>query len=328
MHSEVKYYLDNKSFEGIQLGKPFLFKLMKWAHMNTFRYDEGKIKESLDIFKKVFENKNLANCSLNLKQDFLKEMESKFGYCENDILDMINTFDNYFIKCEDSSNTKFIAIEGIDGSGKTEQTNLLKNLLEDEKYKVLVLSFPVYESFFGKEIGYLLSGEGKIDANTVDSKSMSLWYALDRYSTIKNINFSDYDYIIFNRYTLSSAVYQSVRDNNDDIADWIFNLENHELNLPIPDLYLILDVNVNQSHSNVSKKGERSYLEGEKDVYEKSDSLLGNARKKYLTICNQYMNMDVVNCNDEEGKLKGIKSIHEVIKEKLYQWNLLNINKN
>lgn len=325
MYNEVKYYLDNKSFEGIELSRSFLISLMKWAHIPTLKYDSEEIKGNLEVFKVFFNNRNLIDYPSNIREEFYKRMECEFGYSAGKTVEMISTFDKYFMDYEDVKNTKIIAVEGIDGSGKTEQANLLKNLLEKQNYKVLVLSFPVYESFFGKEIGHLLSGKGKVDANSVDSRSMSLWYALDRYSAIKKINLNSFDYVIFNRYTLSSAVYQSVRNNDDKIIDWIFNLENSELNLPIPDLYLVLDVNVNQSHSNISKKGERVYLESEKDVYEKSDFLLENARNKYIDISKEYINVDVVNCNNVSGELKSIAAIHEIIKEKLEKWNLLNI---
>lgn len=325
MYKEVKYYLDNKSFDGIDLSKRFLVDLMKWAHVPTLSCNPENIEKSLEIFNVFFNNRNLIDYPSNIREKFYDEIEMKFGYSSDKTLEMLSSFDNYFMGYEEDKHTKIIAIEGIDGSGKTEQTNLLKNLLEKQNYKVLILSFPVYESFFGKEIGHLLSGEGKVDANSVDSRSMSLWYALDRYSAINKMDFSGYDYVIFNRYTLSSAVYQSVRNNDDEIIEWIFNLENYELSLPIPDLYLVLDVNVSQSHSNVSKKGERIYLESEKDVYEKSDFLLENARNKYIDISKEYINIDVVNCNDDSGELKSIPLIHKIIKEKLEEWNLLNI---
>lgn len=325
MYNEVKYYLDNKSFEGTDLSRSFLISVMKWGQISTLKYNSEEIKENLDVFKAFFNNRNLIDYPSNIREEFYKEMEKKFGYSVDKTIEMLSTFEKYFMDYEQEKMTKIIAIEGIDGSGKTEQTNLLKNLLEKQNYKVLVLSFPVYESFFGKEIGHLLSGKGKVDANSVDSRSMSLWYALDRYSAIKKINLNSFDYVIFNRYTLSSAVYQSVRNNDDEIIDWIFKLENSELNLPIPDLYLVLDVNVNQSHSNISKKGERVYLESEKDVYEKSDFLLENARKKYIDISEEYINVDVVSCNNVSGELKSIPAIHEMIKEKLEKWNLLNI---
>ena len=67
---------------------------------------------------------------------------------------------------------KIIAFEGIDGSGKTVQFNMLSDYLTDAGYKVARLDFPDYDSFFGKIIGKFLAGENYVDANTVDPMSM------------------------------------------------------------------------------------------------------------------------------------------------------------
>ncbi|WP_053228467.1 dTMP kinase [Spirochaeta cellobiosiphila] len=180
----------------------------------------------------------------------------------------------------------FIAIEGIDGSGKTTYLNYINNQLEAQGKKTVIFSFPEYDSFFGKEIGYLLSGKGDINANDVDPKSMSLWYALDRWNKLKNIDYTQYDYVFFNRYTLSSIIYQSIRYGKADneIRDWIIELEHGKLSLPIPDTYFIIDISTDLSSLNIDKKGHRDYVGEEKDVYEKTTNLLEEARKKYLNI--------------------------------------------
>src|SRR5690554_4504651 len=119
---------------------------------------------------------------------------------------------------------KFISFEGIDGTGKTTQIELVKHWLIEKNYKVLIRSYPVYESYFGKEIGEHLSGKHKA---SIDPKSMALWYAMDRWNDYKkNKKEIEYhDIILFNRYTLSSMVYQVLRDNGSkELADWIENL--------------------------------------------------------------------------------------------------------
>ena len=47
----------------------------------------------------------------------------------------------------------FIAIEGVDGSGKRTQTDRLSRALAARGVSCLTVSFPRYESFFGRMIG-------------------------------------------------------------------------------------------------------------------------------------------------------------------------------
>ena len=83
--------------------------------------------------------------------------------------------------------TRIIAIEGIDGSGKGVQYRLLRDALLARGYTVETRDFPAYESFFGQEIGKLLSGAEGTRADEVDGKSMALWFALDRMESFPTI---------------------------------------------------------------------------------------------------------------------------------------------
>jgi len=124
--------------------------------------------------------------------------------------------------------TKIIAFEGIDGTGKTVQLKRLADRLAAEgRYRVHTLSFPMYDTFFGAECGRLLSGSGGVSANDVDGKSMALWYALDRFEAFQSRDLSSTDVLLINRYVLSNAVYQSVRDRDlgmPDLLDFILEL--------------------------------------------------------------------------------------------------------
>ena len=219
-----------------------------------------------------------------------------------------------------------LALEGLDGSGKTVQSSLLYTHIKSLGKQILMLDFPQYESFFGVEIGKMLSGnQSGITAMNVDTKSMCLWYALDRWNTLSNQNWQDYDYILFNRYTLSNAVYQTARQYhgmNHDFINWVFKLEYEQLHLPIPNLYIFLETPVKDSRDNVLKKEERSYVKG-LDIYEQSSSLLSCCRQIYLTLAETETNIKIVSCCDEAGHMLPPERIQEQIISTIRKCGLL-----
>lgn len=205
-----------------------------------------------------------------------------------------------------------IAFEGIDGSGKGVQVNEIADRLKNAGSRVLIQDFPVYSGFYGKEIGKMLSGEHSVRADLVDPKSMSLWYALDRHEALKNIDRDAYDYILFNRSTLSNAAYQSFRvkpEERDEFITWLFELEYDRLGVWQPDLYFIFDVSEELSRKNVARKGQRDYLNSTHDVYEESQTIMSHARSVYLRQAEQHRHIYVVPCMDEEGNFKSIEEI-------------------
>lgn len=211
---------------------------------------------------------------------------------------------------------KFISFEGIDGTGKTTQIELIKKWLAENNYKVLVRSYPVYESYFGKEIGKHLSGKHK---TVIDPKSMALWYAMDRWNDYKeNKNaIESHDIILLNRYTLSSMVYQVLRDDNSkELAEWIENLEHNILSLPRPDLYLILDLTFELAYKNNIIKGRREYIDSEIDKYERDEKLQSNARKLYKELGTSLTSGRIIECFKKD-KMLTIDEIFQKLKREI-----------
>jgi len=185
--------------------------------------------------------------------------------------------------------TRIIAIEGIDASGKSTQTHLLADHLRAEGMTVEVRSFPHYESFFGRRIRALLDGDGSlggITADTLDPRSMALWFAMDRWQSFTTS--MRCDVLLLNRYTLSNAVYQAARvdsntgkEDGDELFAWILELEHTVLGLPRPQLTVVLDVDVSTSGARSTARAHE--LGASPDVYERSEHLLQASRDRYRT---------------------------------------------
>ncbi len=196
---------------------------------------------------------------------------------------------------------QIICVEGIDGSGKTTQTALLSRYLREAGHLVVERAYPIYGTFFGKEIGELLATKrSDRNAASLDPKSMALWYALDRWHDYEQsrAEFATADYVLFNRYTLSNMVYQSARsDDSRALAKWIHRLEREILGLPEPDAYVLLDLPPAAGLTNLSGKGDRDYLQGTSiDSYERDSTLQVRARSLYRELVGDMDHGQIIEC--------------------------------
>lgn len=216
--------------------------------------------------------------------------------------------------------TKIIAFEGIDGTGKTVQLQrLYERLTADGRFRVKTLSFPMYDTFFGAECGRLLSGSGGVRANEVDGKSMALWYALDRFEAFQTFDYSDVDVLLINRYILSNAVYQSVRERDlgkPDLLEFVIELEYEHFKIPRADAHIVLDMNPENAYENVNKKGFRDYVGDQPDIYEALPDIQKRAREKYIEYASRMPGIHIIPCM-EQKRLKSIEAIGELIDKEL-----------
>lgn len=221
--------------------------------------------------------------------------------------------------------TKIISIEGIDGSGKGSQFVLLFEALTARGYSVARRDYPRYDSFFGTQVGKLLSGEGGVRADKVDGKSMALWFALDRWESFRDYRDGETDILLLNRFVLSNAVYQSIRDidlDKSDIVDWVFELEYNHFSLPRPDATLLFDISSEQAEENIKKKGFRGYVGDKADVYEESTGIQERARKKYLECAERFKEIAVIRCI-KDGKFLSPQEICERAMKELERRGIL-----
>ena len=160
---------------------------------------------------------------------------------------------------------KFIAIDGLDGSGKGTQTDILVERLLSEGKKVRVLSFPMYENDSSLFARMYLDGKlGKSPSDT-NAYAASMFFASDRYISyktdwIKDILDPDI-YVISNRYTSANAVHQLSKlpaDMWEGFLDWLWDFEFKKLGLPVPDAIVYLEVHPRVSLSLVKSRSEET----------------------------------------------------------------------
>lgn len=212
----------------------------------------------------------------------------------------------------------FLVIDGIDGSGKGTQVEILRKHFEGLGKKVKILDYPRYGHTSSFMVQKYLNGEyGK----TLSPKLASIFYAIDRYDSMmdkKYVDFEEYDYIISNRYVSANMIHQTGKIENDDEAkeflDWLYDLEYNIFWIPKPDTVIFLNVTPEVSQKLVLQKEERNYLkDGKKmDLHEEDMSHLENAWKKAMKVVEMYDDWVKIDCV-ENGEILPIPLITEKI---------------
>jgi dTMP kinase len=180
---------------------------------------------------------------------------------------------------------RLIAIEGIDGSGKRTQLDLLSKTLEAGGNRVYSTGFPQYDSWFGKMVGQFLNGElGALEA--VDPHFTALLYAGDRFEAKPKIEaaLDEGKIVLIDRYIGSNLAHQTARvvpEKRDEFRRWIEHLEYGIYDLPREDLILYLRVPPTEAQKLVAQKSKRSYTNAKRDLLEASLRHLQDAAAMY-----------------------------------------------
>ncbi|MDR2293219.1 MAG: dTMP kinase [Prevotellaceae bacterium] len=220
----------------------------------------------------------------------------------------------------------FIALEGLDGAGKSTQIKLLENYFENRNKQNKYLHFPRFDTpFFGEMIAKFLRGDfGKI--NDVNPYIVALLFAQDRYDAAQTIReWIEQKYnVVVDRYVYSNIGYQCAKIDNinerNALRNWIFNLEYDYFKIPKPDVSIFLNVPFafTENRLNEARTGnDRDYLNGKNDIHEESMELQRRVREIYIEQQNIDDSFKIVNCTTNDGNMLAPNQIFEQIIEHL-----------
>ena len=192
-----------------------------------------------------------------------------------------------------------IVLEGLDGSGKGTQTDLLIETLRKSGRKVRKIDFPKYGSAGASLVElYLNGGLGGSPFDT-GAYAASMFYAADRYVSFRQDWGKDYadpdTVIVANRYTTANAYHQISKlkkEEYDSFLAWLWDFEYTKLGLPEPDLVLLLDMPASLSAKMVEKRGEK------KDIHELDTDYLSRCREAALYV-SRACGWTVIPCGNE-----------------------------
>jgi dTMP kinase len=175
-----------------------------------------------------------------------------------------------------------IALEGIDGAGKTTQAILLLKKLEKEGYPAVCFHEPTNSKWGLKIRDLALNGRHQ----TSPEEEMNFFYQ-DRVEDVeKNIRpaLKNKNAVIMDRYYFSNIAYQSVRGLNPDIIE-----ERNERIAPRPDLLIILDLTPQAALKRIKEKrnGQPNHFERMRQLERIRDIFIGRFKERaYVKIVN------------------------------------------
>ncbi len=208
---------------------------------------------------------------------------------------------------------KLIVIDGIDGSGKATQVELLKQKYISEGKEVETLDFPQYtQNFFGGMVRKYLDGAFG-QPTTIDPHLASVLYAADRWESSEQIKqwLVDGKTVILDRYYTANLIHQSTKlsaDQLENYSQWLEKMEFDTFKIPRPDTIIFLHVDAQTSYDLIVSRGQGN------DGHEQLDHLQkAEASCLYLA---QKNNWDLIKCC-KDGKILPREEIAEAI------WNLV-----
>ena len=171
----------------------------------------------------------------------------------------------------------YIVFEGIDGSGKSTQIEMLRQWLEDNGFRVETLVEPT-DSEVGKLIRNILQ---RHDAASEDvQKILALLFAADRMFIMDKLE-DESKIFISDRSFISSLAYQ-------EPADWVGVLNRYAKK---PDLVILLDLDVKKSVARTSGK----------DTFE-NEEFLTRVKENYLNLVGDYEHQ-IIDANNGINKV-------------------------
>ena len=216
---------------------------------------------------------------------------------------------------------KLIVIEGLDGSGKSTQLELLEQNLKTKGIDCKAVSFPNYQSPSSTLVKMYLGGEFGKNPNDVNAFAASVFYTVDRYASFKSDwgnYYMDGGTVVSGRYTTSNAVHQCSKlpeSEWEKFLDWLYDFEYNKIAIPKPDKVIFLDMPIKVSQKLLNQRYEGD--ETKKDIHESDTSYLEKCRKAALFTAN-YSNWEIIPCsqNDEARTIEDIADdvLNQVLK--------------
>lgn len=199
----------------------------------------------------------------------------------------------------------FIAFEGIDGSGKSTQVQLLADRLKKEEIPFYATMEPT-DSPIGSLIHQIMTGRVKTDNQVIPAL-----FAADRLDHLLNdVNgivqkINSGIHVIMDRYYFSSYAYQSV----DVPMDWVIQVNELSSAILRPTINIFIDVDPDTAMERIAR------TRFQKELFEEK-SRLALVRQNYIEAFDRLQGVEQVAVIDGNGSLEEVaRDIWEIVGE-------------
>lgn len=210
---------------------------------------------------------------------------------------------------------KLIVLEGIDGSGKSTQFQLLTKALTNEGRDFRKVTFPRYDNSSSALLRSYLNGEFGANPGDVSAYAASTFFFVDRYASYKTDWGAYYEgggTVLCDRYTTSNAIHQGAKLEKTELPtflEWLYDFEFGKMELPKPDAVLYMDTTLEACLSQMRRRQAATGTPG--DIHETHGDYLRACLETGLYAADQlgWMKISCV----ENGEARSIEAIQKDI---------------
>lgn len=213
----------------------------------------------------------------------------------------------------------FIALEGIDGSGKSTQSKFLRKSLRKAGYEVSVIDFPQYGKKSSGPVEEYLSGAYGT-SREVGPYRASVLFAVDRYDASFAISrdLEKGKIVIADRYVGSNMGHQGgkIREKKKrrEFFRWLYHLEYEIFQVPKPDISFFLHMPFPLAKKLCASKAHRRKRKS--DIHEKSIEHLKNAEASYQEAVTTFPKDFRVIESAPRNRLQSVEEVNERLWER------------
>ena len=192
---------------------------------------------------------------------------------------------------------KFITLEGIEGSGKSTNLGVIKQILDENQINYIVTREPGGGPL-GSNLREILLDKSNAISPTVEMLLM-MADRKDHVDNVINLNLKKGNWVISDRYLDSTIAYQG---GGRQLDVNLITFLSAELDLPTPDLTLLFDLPVNEALKRAKERSELDRFESEPEDFH------NRIRDSYLEQASKNDRFKIVNSSKE------IESVAEQVK--------------